>query len=56
MGRRSDRVKLTLLTVQRLWLECEKTRFYFYSGVQKHPLMTKVLLKLLIIQKINYWN
>lgn len=54
MDRRSDRVKLTLLTIQRLWLDCGNSRFYFYGGVQKPPLMTKVLL--LITQKICYWN
>lgn len=47
----SDRVKLTLMTIQCLWLDCEKSRFHFYSSVQKQPLMTKVLHKLLIIQK-----
>lgn len=56
MERRSDRVKLTLLTIGACVLDCEKSRFYFYSGVQKQPLMTKVLHKLLIIQKINCWN
>lgn len=56
MDRRSDRVKLSPLTIQCLRLDCEKSRFYFYSSVQKQPLMTKVLHELLIIQKINYCN